>query len=365
MKPRLIVVGPLPPPYHGVTVSTELVLANTALREHFSVQHLDTSDHRATGNVGTWDWTNLRLGLGNVATLLGHLRGRRGLVYLPLSQNTPGFLRDSLFVHLASARGWHVAAHLRGSDFRTFHETRNALLRRWIRLTLGRLDSVAVMGSSLRRMFDGLVAEDRIAVVANGTPEPRLNRVRREGQTVTFLSNLQRRKGVVEALDAALLVLSERPSARFVFVGEWESPELELTLRARAEPAARGIEFRRPVAGDEKDELFASSSVLLFPPVEPEGHPRVVLEAQASGLPVVTTDRGAIAETVVDGRTGFVLAQADPEELAERVLRLLTDEELRSQMSQAARDRYLEHFTQEVADRRLADWLASVASGER
>jgi glycosyltransferase involved in cell wall biosynthesis len=365
VKPRLIVVGPLPPPYHGVTVSTQLLLDNELLRERFVVEHLDSSDHRAEPNVGRWDLTNVRLGLGNLATLYGRLGSRRGLVYLPLSQNTPAFLRDSLFIHLSATRGWKVVAHLRGSDFKAFYETRPGPLRRWIRRTLGRLDSVAVMGGSLRWIFEGLIPEDRIAVVPNGTPDPRVNGVARDGQTVVFLSNLRRRKGVVQAIDTALLVLRELPSTRFVFVGEWESPELEVLLRARAEPAGTGIEFRRPVAGDEKDELLASSSILLFPPVEPEGHPRVVLEAQAAGLPVVTTDRGAIAETVVDDRTGYVLAQADPEELADRILRLLRDKELRLRMSEAARDRYLEHFTQDLADRSLADWLTTVASGGR
>ena len=82
----------------------------------------------------------------------------------------------------------------------------------------------------------------------------------------------------------------------------------------------------------------------------------------AAGLPVIATDRGAIAETVVDGECGYVLADPDPSELAERMLRLLDDPELRSSMSRAARSRYLARFTQEAADRALADWLTRVAA---
>jgi len=54
-RARLIVVGPLPPPVHGVTVSTRLDLANRQLHERYRVQHLDTSDHRTGRNVGVWD----------------------------------------------------------------------------------------------------------------------------------------------------------------------------------------------------------------------------------------------------------------------------------------------------------------------
>ena len=362
-RERLVVIGPLPPPYHGVTVSTSLVLENPVLRETFAVDHVDTSDHRKSANIGKWDFTNVSLGIRGLAMLAWRLRERRGVVYLPLSQNAPAFLRDSLLLWAASARGWKVAVHLRGSDFKSFYGAASPILQLWIRSTLRRVDSAAVMGGSLRWVFDGLVPSERIAVVANGTPAPRPVNVSRDPEHVLFLSNLRRRKGVVEALDAACLVLSERPGAHFSFVGSWEDPVLEEELRRRAAAFDGSINFRTPVEGQEKDELLASAAVLLFPPVEPEGHPRVVLEAMAVGLAIVTTDRGAIRETVVDGESGFVLADPTPRDLADRVLTLLDDKALRDRIGRAARARYLEHFTQEHADRRFADWMTSVGEG--
>jgi glycosyltransferase involved in cell wall biosynthesis len=344
---------------HGVSVSTALVLANERLRDHFEVTHIDTSDHRTGQNVGRWDFVNVTVGVRALATLIRHLRGRRGVVYVPLSQNAPAFLRDSFFIHAAHVRGWKVAGHLRGSDFRSFHDASPRLLRRWIRFTLYHMGSVAVMGSSLRWVFEGLIPADRISVVPNGTPEPAALSLG-EPDRVLFLSNLRRRKGVVEALQAALIVVARRPSARFTFAGAWEDDDLERELRARAEPANEAIEFRPTVLGREKDSLLAAATVLLFPPVEPEGHPRVVLEALAAGVPVVTTDRGAIRETVTDGENGFVLDDPDPRELAACVLTLLDDAELCARFSRAAREAYLEHFTQSQADLVLCLWLAAV-----
>jgi len=363
-RSRLIVIGPVPPPHHGVTVSTSLVLASQILRESFEVGHVDTSDHRSGANIGSWDVTNVRLALKSILGLMRRLRGEAGVVYLPLSQSTPGMLRDSIFVFVASIRGWKVAAHLRGSEFQDYYRRAHPIMRRCIRATLARVDSVAVMGESLKVLFEGLVSAERIAVVANGTPEfePR-SPIERDPEHVLFLSNLRRRKGVIEAVNTALLVLASRPSARFTFAGSWESPELELTLRQRAGTASGRIEFHESVSGAEKDQLLGSAAVLLFPPVEPEGHPRVVLEALAAGVPVVTTDRGAIRETVCDGEAGFVLDEPDPHALAACVLRLLNDESLRVRQSSKARDRYISHFTLEIADRRLAAWLGSVAEG--
>ncbi len=354
---RLIVVGPLPPPLHGVAVSTSLVLGSSRLRECFDVEHVDTSDHRPRDNVGRWDLENIRLGLRALARLCRRLAGDRGVVYVPLSQNAAAFLRDSLFIWSAHLGGWKVAAHLRGSDFQAFHRQSSRPLRMWMRSTLRRIDSVAVMGSTLRWVFDGLVPAERIVVVPNGTPEPGPTTASVDPDHVLFLSNLRRRKGVVEAVEAALLVRSKRPSTRFTFVGDWEDVELEKRLRARTASQNGAIVFRPSVQGREKDELLASAAVFLFPPVEPEGHPRVVLEALAAGLPVVTTDRGAIRETVVDGESGFVLDEPLPALLADRIITLLEDEGLRHRFSTGASRRYRDSFTQDQSDRTFADWL--------
>jgi glycosyltransferase involved in cell wall biosynthesis len=360
-KPQLIVIGPLPPPTHGVTVSTSLVLANADLKRSFDLTHVDTSDHRDGTNIGRWDVTNVVIGLGNIVSLLRALRGKRGTVYLPISQSAGAFLRDSLLIRVARLRGWRVAIHLRGSEILELYESRGRLFRLWARATLRGVTAAAVMGESLRGAFGQLIPPDRVAVVPNGTPRPARRSSVRNGSTVLFLSNLRRRKGVVEALEAARITAAEVPHARFLFVGAWEDEQLEMDLRARAAPLGDRVRFQSPVYGPTKDALLASASLLLFPPRKPEGHPRVVIEAIAAGLPVVTTDEGAISETIADDVNGFVVDSSDPVAIADRLTRLLLDDELRARMSSAALATYETRFTQEIADATLADWLQSVS----
>lgn len=364
-RPRLIVIGPLPPPTHGVSISTGLVLANPRLNPRFSVEHLDTSDKREDrANIGRWDIDNILVALQSVWRLLRRLRGERGIVYVPLSQGLAGFLRDGLFILCASKAGWKVAVHLRGGEFDRFHAAQPRLMRWWIRRVLRHVDSMAVLGSSLTGVFEGLVPAERLAVVPNGTPDLGRHEQTRNGDTVLFLSNLRRRKGLLEAVEAAELVISRHPTARFVFIGDWEDDDLADEVRDRTGVLADRISFLPVVTGEAKSTALLSASILLFPPVLPEGHPRVVLEALAAGLPVVTTDRGAIAETVIDGESGYVLADPVPEQLAHCILKLLNDAELHQRMARAARARYESDFSQARADDRLADWLDQVARRE-
>lgn len=360
---RLIVVGPLPPPHHGVSVSTSLVLANQWLRRSFVVEHFDTSDHRTIANVGRWDTRNVFEGIRAMMRFQPKLRGGTGLVYLPISQGLAGLTRDTLLIRSAAAHGWKVAAHLRGSELDSVYRRQPAPIRRWLLGSFKRLDSMAVLGDSVRYAVEELVPPERIAVVPNGTPDPGpIDRP--DGGVGLFISNFRPRKGVREALTAAVDVARRRPQARFIFAGDCLDEPLLRQLQEIARHADGRIELRPPVTGEEKRELFSSSAFLLFPPVELEGHPRVVLEALAAGLPVIATDRGTIAETVIDGESGFVLAEPEPKGLAERMLRLFDDNDLRVTMSAAARARYLERFTLDTADRTLADWLEETAGSE-
>jgi hypothetical protein len=68
-KPSVILVGPLPPPIHGVTISTQRLL-NSPLKEKLDLRHLDTSDHRSMETVGTLDIRNVTLGLASYWDLL-------------------------------------------------------------------------------------------------------------------------------------------------------------------------------------------------------------------------------------------------------------------------------------------------------
>ena len=71
----------------------------------------------------------------------------------------------------------------------------------------------------------------------------------------------------------------------------------------------------------------------------------VNIEALACGLPVVASRIGGIPELIADGRTGFLFAPGDPQELADRIQRLTSDEPLRRRMGQEARSDAVERFS--------------------
>ena len=84
-----------------------------------------------------------------------------------------------------------------------------------------------------------------------------------------------------------------------------------------------------------------------------EGLPMTIMEAQATGVPVVAYPSGGSAEGVEDGRSGFVVPPRDEPGLAEALIKVLEDDELRRRFSAAARDFALREFDLGLQTRRL------------
>lgn len=152
--------------------------------------------------------------------------------------------------------------------------------------------------------------------------------------TVAVVANLSAHKGHPDFLHAFRSVVDALPTARAVLVGDGkERPRLaglvsSLGLDDRVEFVGQVPDPRPHVA---RSHLVALTSLH-------EGFPNALLEAMAMGRPVVATGIGGIPELVRDGEDGY-LTSRDPGELAERMLKLLQDEELRERMGRQARRR--------------------------
>jgi glycosyltransferase involved in cell wall biosynthesis len=125
----------------------------------------------------------------------------------------------------------------------------------------------------------------------------------------------------------------------------------ELKQRLSAEASGK-VTFRGFVPRPELVDLYYNADVFAFAPIWDEGFGIPPVEAMAAGVPVVATRSGAIPETVKDQQTGLLVNKNDPRALAENILKLLYDDELRAQMGRAARSWVHENFTWDrVAER--------------
>jgi glycosyltransferase involved in cell wall biosynthesis len=365
--PTALMIGAAPPPYHG-SIMMFRTLMTSPLRDRFRLIHLDISDHRSLENIGRLDVENVRLGIQHALDCYRILkRERPEIVYVPIAWNPLAFLRDSLFLLLArsfamrqaallrrpgaagTAAGCKCVVHVHGGHFDDFYRGCPAPLRAYIRWCLKDVDAAVVHGDALVPMFAGLMPAERVWPVSNGidgAPDHVRLAPRRDSKpTVLYLGTLAEAKGFLDVMAAAPAVAKAVPGARFVIAGPYFRPsDREQAERLMREPEIRAVvELPGGVTGDARFELMRNADVFVFPSYC-EGQPTVLLEAMSAGLPVVTTDEGAIRDTIVAGETGFLVPKRDPAAIARRVVELLQDEPLRRRMGAAGRQRFEERF---------------------
>lgn len=157
-----------------------------------------------------------------------------------------------------------------------------------------------------------------------------------------FISRVMKEKGIEEYLDMAQAVKAGHPETEFHILGFCED-DYENRDRLMALDAQGVVRFHGMI--DDIRPYLAAGQCTVHPSYYPEGMSNVCLESEASGRPVITTDRPGCADTVEDGVTGFIVKAGDSGDLIRTVEKFLAlSLEERKEMGIRARRRMEEKF---------------------
>jgi glycosyltransferase involved in cell wall biosynthesis len=166
--------------------------------------------------------------------------------------------------------------------------------------------------------------------------------------TIGIVATLRDWKGHEDLLDAMVLLREQSPAFsewRLVIVGD--GPEREKLVQ---KIAARKLDGIVKLVGNQDNvpEWLSAFDIFSLPSYGNEGVPQGIMQAMACGLPVVCTSVGAIAEAVLDGSTGIMVATRNPRALADGLAQLMNDAQTRVQMGSSGHDFARQHFGVDV-----------------
>jgi glycosyltransferase involved in cell wall biosynthesis len=355
--PRLhgtvIVVGPLPPPFMGPAIGTEMV-RSAFVSAGATAVHVNTQDRRTgesfVDQIGSFDLRNAWLAILHICQLAARvLRHSADVVYIPIAQNRLGYLRDVALMSTARLLRRDIVVHLRGSELQKFvHQSSPA--ERWVvRRTLGWARLAIVLTPDLRGEFEGLVPLERTAVLENaitdpwpegldGVSEERRERADRSPEAIRllFISNLIADKGGLELIRALAEPGLERAVLRVMGSPAPADAEAACGLARELGVEAR-VEWLGECSGRRKLAQFEWADVLTHP-THRDGQPVVLIEGMASSLPLIGSTTGGIPETI--GDAGLVVEPGDPVQLAEAIRTFIEEPDLRRELGERARKRY-------------------------
>lgn len=225
---------------------------------------------------------------------------------------------------------------------------------------------IAVSDAVRDRLIARGLAPERVTTIHNGIEleqfesSPHSQRhVRRsefgipdDAPVVVTLAVLREGKGHDLFLEAARKLLAHHPSAHFLLVG---GGPLEEALRRRVEGEGLGRNVHLTGMRSDAADMLALADLFVLPSSQFDALPTAVIEAMASGLPVIAVASGGVSEIVVGGETGLLVAKPDADALAVSIAQLLNDPERARRMGQRGRVRAQAEFS-------AAKWVGGLQS---
>jgi len=251
---------------------------------------------------------------------------------------------------LCSLRGLPAVIHIHSGSFPDFfHRTS---LKRYVVYVLSRALAVFAVSKASADFFRS-ICQSTVYLVPNCVNPGFFSIGERESNVseLLFVGHIDRRKGVFDLFRAVELLRSRGFGNRVVLAGgELHPGALEHARQSASQAGIGNLDLPGEVSPGALLELYRRAKIFVLPS-HVEGLPIALLEAMATGLPVVATKVGGIPDVVEDGLSGFLISPEDPEALADKIICLLEDPGLCRQMGETGKRIVLQnHHADQVAE---------------
>jgi glycosyltransferase involved in cell wall biosynthesis len=346
-RPRVLVSGPVPPPYGGIATVIDAIFAS-GIDARFALERFATNRARTRRGPAGRLWNSL-LARGFGFDAAWNLDARDLLAAFGRALEPPPAL-----VHLHSWHGWDfwvstrmaALARERGArsllqlhgNFDAVHPTWSRRERAGFGRALRAPDRIVALSRSWQRWLGEHVDSARIDVLPNAVDTERFRPVARERDeraVVLFVGTRDAAlKGAHDLLAAAPAIAAQAPGVRFRFVGEDKE---QLAARVARDPALAGkVEFSGGVAAAEMPACYAAADLIALPSHR-EAVPMALLEAMASGLPIAASALHGIREVLADAPGNALFEPGDRDALAREIAALARDPARRARVGAANR----------------------------
>jgi len=282
------------------------------------------------------------------------------------SSSGPSFLRKALFFLLSKALGCRVIFQIHSGGFIEYYEGCGKALRGLIRYVLNTSEHVVVLTDSWKHALAQLSRNDsNISVIGNPIDTSKyypVCRKREPGQPprLLFLGALIRNEGVYDILDCVRRLKEKGLEVSVTLAGDRELEQVR--LHSQGAGIEELIDLPGWVSEATKLHLLRSSDLLLLPSYK-EGLPLCVLEAMASGLPVICSSAGGLSDLIRDGENGFLMAPGDLDTMARHISALIRNASLREEMGRRNVRKVNELFTLPVIANKVSELYRNVLAG--
>lgn len=261
------------------------------------------------------------------------LKGRYDIVHVHMAERGSVY-RKNIVICLAKLFRCKVVIHMHGAEFETWYRSLDPGKQQGVRKILDKADRILILGAYWMDFISGLVKnKERVCVLHNAVNVPEENEYSKDASDMLFLGVVGKRKGIFDLLQAVKLADPRLPSdAMLTIYGPDEENRIESVIE-EMNLTHRAV-YKGWLTGDRKAEVFHKTALNILPSYN-EGLPMTILETMAYGIPNISTDVAAIPEAVTEA-CGAILCPGDVDRLAQVIVQLMNDAQMRQQKSKNA-----------------------------
>ena len=332
--PKVLMIGPGRKVRGGIT-SVIKCYERCPLWNKYSCKWLETYDDIS-------DWRKIGAAL-RALLLAPNLMLKTDIVHIHAAQNT-SFYRKTIFFLLAKLLRKKVIVHLHTPSPKPFLRKPLSLVSRYV---LNWADSVVALSNTWAKEIRKIAHNAKITVIPNPCPVPTLQSYNHDKNepTILFSGKLEDRKGFCDLINAMPRILSKVSNAKLVFAGHGDIE------RGRKLVQQLGIESSVKFLGwlkrSEKVEILCQASVFCLPSYN-EGVPMAMLEAMSYKIAVVVTPVGGIPDIISNRYNGILVTPGKEAEIAQAIIDILTDHELRMALAEKAYQTVRQRFWPDI-----------------
>jgi glycosyltransferase involved in cell wall biosynthesis len=352
---RVVVVGPLPPPAGGMANQTRQ-LTELLRSAHADVTLVQTNARYRPAWIGHIPAVRAVFRLLPYLWSLWHTLSRGKVMHLMANSGWAWHLFSAPAIWMAWLRGVPVVVNYRGGEAEPFL----ARSQRVVRFSMRRVAQLIVPSAFLQEVFAryGMCATivPNIIDLARFCPgDARSN----DSAHLIVARNLEPIYDNATAILAFQIVRSLFPNARLTIAGS--GPDAK-SLRQLVDELglADAVQFVGRLDRDAMAALYRSADIMLNPSLA-DNMPNSVLEALASGVPVVTTNVGGVPYIVQEGVTALLVPPADPQAMASACLKILQSDDLWRHLSAAGLAEVQRYTWERVAPLLAATYRQAIA----
>ena len=219
--------------------------------------------------------------------------------------------------------------------------------------------------SNAAKAFISHFTQKEVVVIPNGVDSkkfhPNWNRERlreelgiEEEHIILSVGRISYRKGIHVLLNAMKILTEEVDDIRLIIIGEGEM-SLFLRTQARLLDIEDRVSFMGYVPSQQLPKFFGVTDIFVLPSITAEAFGIVLLEAMASGKPIVATNVGGIPEVVESSKSGILVGPGDEYALAKVIFSLLKDENLRNELGKNGRKAVEKRYSWDIISGKIEE----------